>query len=98
MQQLILTPEQSQLIAQHRERFEIRDSQGHLVGHLEPIDPELLALAKAVIERRKNGGPVIPAEQVQAHLARLTEIRESQGLDRETMFDLLRRMRAGENV
>ena len=39
-----------------------------------------------------------PAEQVEARLRRLQEICEREDMDEAKMFDLLRRMRAGEQV
>jgi hypothetical protein len=35
---------------------------------------------------------------VQAHLKRLAEIEQNEGLDEQKMLDLLRQMRAGEKV
>lgn len=60
------------------------------------------AIDLAAIERRRRRGgqtgPTIPGEQVQSHLRRLEEIRQSEGLDEAKMLDLLRRMQAGEQV
>ncbi len=39
-----------------------------------------------------------PAEHVERRLQRLTEIRRQEGMDEVRLHDLLRRMRAGEEV
>jgi hypothetical protein len=44
------------------------------------------------------GGPRVPSGQVQAHLRRLEEIRQKDGLDEAKMLELLKRIRAGESA
>jgi hypothetical protein len=43
-------------------------------------------------------GPRVPSQEVQAHLRRLAEIRQTQKMDETKMLDLLHRLRAGEQV
>jgi hypothetical protein len=61
------------------------------------------AVEREVIERHKRRQglpkePGIPSAVVRAHLLRLEEIRQKEGMDEAKMKDLLRRMRAGEEV
>jgi antitoxin (DNA-binding transcriptional repressor) of toxin-antitoxin stability system len=98
MPHIVLTDEQLKIVTAATAPIEARDSQGRTVAQLTPLD----AIDLAAIERRKQRGsrpgPTIPSEQVQAHLRRLDEIRQSEGLDEAKMLDLLRRMQAGEPV
>jgi hypothetical protein len=77
---------------------EVRNRQGRLLALLSPLDPDLADTILECKRRLASDEPRIPSEQVQAHLRRLEEIRRSEGMDRAKMLDLLRRMRAGEQV
>jgi len=98
MPHLVLTEEQLKVIAGTVAPIEVRDEQGRPVALLTPFD----AIDRAAIERhrsrREQTGPTIPSEQVQAHLRRLDEIRQSEGLDEAKMLALLQRMQAGQQV
>jgi hypothetical protein len=65
---------------------------------LEPGDPTLAETIRECERRLASTAPRVPSEQVQAHLRKLEEIRRREGMDRDRMLDLLRRMRAGEEV
>lgn len=98
MQRIMLTEEQSRLLAEAKEA-EVYDSQGQLVSFLrwhEPMDVE--AIARHLRRRGQPKEPGIPSEQVQAHFRRLEEIRQREGMDLPKALELLRRMRAGEQV
>ena len=62
---------------------------------LDPADIEAVEQSK---RHRGAGGPRVPADQVEVHMRRLGEIRQTADMDEATMLDLLRRMRAGEQV
>jgi hypothetical protein len=97
MKHIVLTPEQSQIVGEAGSSVEVRDEKGRIVARLTPLTPSEVE----AIERWKNrprAGPSIPSAQVQAHLRRLAEIRQTEGMDEEKMLDLLRRMQAGEQV
>jgi hypothetical protein len=98
MPQIVLTEEQSRIVTEATEPVEIRDVEGRLLTHILPLNPE----DQAVLERHRQRGATvprgIPSEQVQAHLRRLAEIREREGLDEAKMLELLRRMQAGEQL
>ncbi len=98
MKQIVLTAEQAQLVQQAGEPVEVVGPEGRTLAHLTP----LTAVEQEAIERFKHGRPrratVVPAEQVRAHLQRLEEIEAREALDEVRILELLRRMRAGENV
>ena len=98
MKHIILTPEQTQILQQAGEAVEVRDEQGRTVAHLTRLDPADIEAIEVSKRRLASGSPRIPSVQVQAHLRRLEEIRQRDGMDEAKMRDLLRRMRAGEEV
>lgn len=98
MTHLVLTSEQAQVVRTAAEPLEVRDEQGRPLAYLTPLSPEDIEAIEQSKRRRGKGGPRVPADQVEAHLRRLTEIRQNEGLDEAKMLDLLRRMRAGEQV
>ena len=98
MPQIVLTEEQARLVTEASESVEVRDPRGQLVALLKPLDPALAETILECLRRRARPGPRIPAEQVEAHLRKLEEIRQREGMDKAKMLDLLRRMRAGEEV
>ena len=95
---MILTEEQSRLIAQVGKPVDVVDVQGRLVGVLSPLSPADLEAIAQVKRVRAAGKPGIPSAQVQAHLRRLSEIRQKEAMDETRMLELLRRMQAGEDV
>jgi antitoxin (DNA-binding transcriptional repressor) of toxin-antitoxin stability system len=98
MKHIVLTAEQSQIIAEAGAAVEVRDARGCTIARLTPLTPDEMAMIERWKNRSDRSGPSIPSAEVQAHLRRLTEIRESEGMDEEKMLDLLRRMQAGEQV
>jgi hypothetical protein len=98
MSHIVLSEDQTRVLAEATGSVEVRDNQGQLLAFLTPLGPDLAATILECKQRHAAPGPRIPSEQVQAHLRRLEEIRQREGLDRERMLDLLRRMRAGEEV
>lgn len=96
MLRIFLTDEHAHAIAASTDLVEVCDSQGRVVTFLRPVDA---SLTEAILEcRRRLASPDkrIPSADVQAHLRKLNEIRLREGMDRNKMLDLLRRMRAGE--
>ena len=98
MKHIVLTTEQAQMVRDAAELIEVRDEQGRTVAHLSPLDPADIEAVEQSKRSRGVGGNLIPSNQVQTHLQRLEEIRQSEGLDEAKMLDLLRRMRAGMTV
>jgi hypothetical protein len=98
MKHIVLTAEQAQVVLQAAEPVEVRDEQGRTVAHLNPLRPEDIEAIEQWKRSRGVGGPRVPSDQVQAHLQRLGEIRHQEGMDEAKMLDLLRRLRAGEQV
>ena len=98
MSQIVLTPEQMSVVAQAKEPIAVLDDKGReltRIDHLSPAD------RKAVEQYKRNRAlnvPSRPAAQVMAMMRRLEEIRQSEGMDEAKMHDLIRRMRAGEEV
>lgn len=98
MKHIVLTSEQAQVLGQAGGPVEVRDEQGRTVAHLTPLSPADLETIERFRGTRPTNGPRVPSAQVQAHFRRLEEIRQSEGMDEVKMLDLLRRMRAGEQV
>jgi hypothetical protein len=99
MQKLVLTEEQVRLVREAKGHVDVVDPQGQPFASLRVLDAaDLEALERHRRSRGQPRQPGIPAEQVQAHFRRLEEIRQSEGMDLEKALDLLRRMRAGEQV
>jgi hypothetical protein len=99
MAEIILTEEQARILQQAGAPLSVRNPQGQLVATLKPLDPqEVEAVERWKRTRGAPRGRSIPSSEVQAHLRRLEEIRQSEGLDEAKMRDLLRRMQAGEQV
>jgi hypothetical protein len=98
MPHIVLTEQQVQALAGAATVVEVRDPQGRTIAHLTPLEAADIEALERLKKRRPAKGPLIPSEQVQAHLRRLGEIRDSEGLDEAKMLDLLRRMQAGEQV
>ncbi len=98
MPQIILTEEQARVLEGTSESVEVRDPHGRILAFLRPLDPDLVETILECKRRLASSEPRISSEQVQAHLRKLEEIRQREGMDREKMLDLLRRLRAGEEV
>jgi hypothetical protein len=95
---ITLTEEQARVLAEAGEAVEVRDPSGRVVSFLSRFDPgDVEAILRH--RRRKDANvPGVPSAAVQAHLRRLEEISQREPLDEARMLDLLRRMRAGEEV
>jgi hypothetical protein len=98
MPHIVLTPEQARVVAGATENVEVRDPEGRTLALLTVLDS---ADAEALTRYRRNRDvprDAVPSAQVQAHLRKLEEIRQREGLDEAQMLDLLRRLRAGEGA
>lgn len=98
MSHIVLTAEQARIVAESAGQVEVRDETGRIVGSLRALTPEDIQAIEHWKRVRRTKGPGIPSAQVQAHLRRLEEIRQQEGMDEAKMRDLLRRMQAGEQV
>jgi hypothetical protein len=99
MPQIVLTEEQALTLAEAQGPVEVPDPQGKPVASLRLFDArDIEAIERYKRNRGKPRGPGIPSEQVQAHFRRLDGIRQKEGMDLPKALDLLRRMRAGEQV
>jgi antitoxin (DNA-binding transcriptional repressor) of toxin-antitoxin stability system len=98
MKYLVLTAEQMRVVCESGESLEVRDEQGRTVAHLTPLSPADREAVERSREALARGGPRVPSAQVAEHLKRLDEIHHGEGMDEGKMLDLLRRMRAGEQV
>ncbi|HJT79001.1 MAG TPA: hypothetical protein VJ739_17530 [Gemmataceae bacterium] len=98
MTQIVLTEEQARVVAGATENVEVLDPEGRVLALLQPLDPALRETIRECKRRQASAAPRIPSEQAQAHLRKLDEIRRREGMDREKMHDLLRRLRAGEEA
>src|SRR5262245_15560662 len=98
MPHIVLTEDQVRVIAKATESVEVRDAQGRIHAFLQPLDPEEAAIIAEAKRRSRQSGPRIPSAQVHAHMQKLEEIAQREPLDEAKVRDLLRRMRAGEDV
>lgn len=96
MSHIILNPEQIQVLERATTAVEIRDDKGRIVARIPaPTEQEIVAR----IQRDRTATVArFPAEQVERRLQRLEEIWCQEGMDAPRMGELLRRMRAGEEV
>jgi hypothetical protein len=99
MPHIVLTEEQTRVLEQASGPVDVRDHQGRLVGSLKRLEAaDVEAIEHWKRTRGLPSGRSIPSAEVQAHLRRLEEIRQTEGLDEQKMRELLRRMQAGEQV
>jgi hypothetical protein len=99
MSQIVLTPEQSRILAQSADPVDVLDDQGQLVSTIQRRSPADRAALEQYRRNRALNVPTRPGAQVQEQLRKLEEIRQREGgMDEARMHDLLRRMRAGEEV
>src|SRR5438552_4063590 len=99
MPHIVLTADQARTVAQAADAVEARDGEGHVLAHIHPLTAEVLGVLE--LHRMRKGQPKekgVPGAQVHAHFRRLEEIRERKGMDEAKLKELLRRMRAGEEV
>jgi hypothetical protein len=88
---IVLTDEQAQVLAQANGLVELRDERGTLLAHASVPNQDEIAEAR---RRLASDQPRWPAAQVQALLARLTQIREEEGMDEAKLRHLLTRFRS----
>jgi hypothetical protein len=96
MAHIVLNPEQVRILERATAPVEVRDETGRVLGQLPAPSEE--QIVERIRRDRLAGVPRYPAEQVEARLRRLEEIRRQEGMDEPKMRDLLRRMRAGEEA
>jgi hypothetical protein len=95
MPELILTEEQSEIVAQSAGRVAVRDAKGNTLGYIEPmLTPEEIAELK---RRAASPGPWFTGEQVQARLRALQEEWDrTGGFDEVYMHKFLARLDAAD--
>jgi hypothetical protein len=99
MQRITLTEEQSRLLAESKENVEVYDSTGQLVSFLKWFDPATAEVIAQHIQRMNSPRqPGISSERVQAMLRRFEEIDRTEGMTREKMEEVLRRVKGGEAI
>ncbi len=96
MPHLVLSEEQVQVLREASDLVEVRDGQGQVLARLVP--PAEAALVAEAKRRLAAGGPRYSSAEVRARLQRLEELSAEQELDAAQARELLRRMRAGEQV
>ena len=91
MPELLLTEDQSETLKSANGPVAVRDTRGHIVGHLEPpLTPEFIAELK---RRAAEPGPRYTGEQVHRRLEALQEEWDKRGgFDKTTMLELLAEM------
>lgn len=93
MPQIVLTEEQTRILAAAGGSVDVVDSQGRPVASmrlLDAADLEAIQRYKGHRGKRERG---IPAEQVQAFLRKLHEVADREGIDEGKVEEMLRRVR-----
>ena len=98
MPRIVLTEEQARVLAESKGRVEVYDAQGRLMCFMDWLGTPLEEIIAECKRRQASGKPGIPSERVRAMLRRLEEIERTEGLTREKVDDLLRRVKAGEAI
>ena len=98
IQQIILTSEQARIVQEAKEAVEVRDPLGRILSFLQPMDSLDVEAVYRHRSTRNQPRLTVPAAKVQAHMRRLEEIRQTEGMNKAKMDDLLKRMQAGEEV
>jgi hypothetical protein len=96
MAHITLNAEQVQVLARATTMVEVRDEAGAVVARIPP--PSEQEIVERIKRERNADTARFPAEQVEQRLQRLEAIRQKEGMDQARMRELLRRMRAGEEV
>jgi hypothetical protein len=92
---IVLTDDQARVLTQAREPVELRDGKGNLLARVAvPLDDEIAEASRRLASEQ----PRWSSDQVQTLLARLTAIREQEGMDEAKLREALGRFRAGEPV
>ena len=101
MKRIQLNEEQSRILAEGEEleNIEVYDAQGKLVSFVKRFHPDdVPVIAKHLRRRGQPKEPGIPSERVQAMLRRFEEIDRTEGMTREKMEEIVRRVKAGEPI
>lgn len=96
MTQIVLTPDQARALQQATTVVELRDDAGQVLARIPP--PSEDQILERIRRDKSERVACYPAEQVEARLRKLEEIRQREGMDEAKMRELMRRMRAGEEV
>jgi hypothetical protein len=96
MPHIVLSSEQARVLKQAVQPVEVRDEQGRILTRIPPLsEADVVAKAK---RRLAVEGPRYPAAEVEARFQKLEEISRQESIGPAQVMDLLRRMRAGEDV
>jgi hypothetical protein len=98
MPHIVLTEDQAQILSQAAGPVEIRTNDGRPVARAILLSADDIEDIQQSRRSKASGGTRVPSEQVQAHLKRLEEIDRVTPLDEARVLDLIRRMRAGEEI
>jgi hypothetical protein len=98
MPQIVLTEDQARILTEANGPVDVRDDHGRLIASLRLLDQADIEAIERFKRRPTNREPGVTSEQRQAHFRRLEEISQTEQLDQAKVHDLLRRMRAGEDV
>ncbi len=93
---IILDADQAKVLREASDLVELRDEQGQVLAQILPqSEAALLAEAR---RRLAANGPRYSSADVRARLQRLQELGQQEDLDQAKVRELLRKMRAGEQV
>jgi hypothetical protein len=95
MQSIVLTDDQARVLAAANGPVELRDERGAILARVNVPNQDEIAEARRSLA---SDQPRWKATQVEALLARLTEIRAHEGMDETKLRHFLTRFRAGETI
>jgi hypothetical protein len=95
MPYIVLSDDQAKILREAAGLVEVRDEQGHVLARVVPDEAAIVAEAK---RRLAEGGPRYSGAEIQARLQKLNEISQREELDEAKVKELIRKMRAGEEV
>jgi hypothetical protein len=96
MPHIVLTEEQARVIEQTTLPVEVRDQRGRVLVQIPAASEE--QIIERIGRNRDPNAPRYSSAEVLSRLQKLQEISEREELDEAKVKDLLRRMRAGEEV
>ena len=99
MPHIVLTADQARVLEESTLEVELRDERGRLLARIPPpSEAEIIERLKRIQLNRDPNSPRYSSAEVQARLRKLEEISRREELDEAKVRDLLRRLRAGEEV
>jgi hypothetical protein len=98
MPHVVLTPEQLRVVREANGPVDVRDQDGRPVASMRLLTPEDLQAIDHYLRTRGQKRQTMPFSRVRAFLRKLHQIDEREGINRDKVQELLRRLRAGGEI